>query len=142
MADQIEYNRRLIAEFRAARGQSAGPFAGRALLLLTTTGARSGQPHTTPLMYIPLDDRLLVIASNIGAPAHPAWYHNLVAHSDVTVEVGAETFPATAVVPIGPERQRLWDHVVALHPFFADHQAKTPRVIPVIALERTMLPQR
>src|ERR1700694_1914346 len=136
MTDQNDYNRQLIEEFRANRGKSGGPFEGRPLLLLTTTGAKSGQRRTTPMMYVPDGDRLMVIASNIGAPAHPAWYHNLVAHPDVTVEVGAETFAATAVVPARAARERLWDHVVALHPFFADHQAKTPRTIPVIALER------
>ncbi|TME01188.1 MAG: nitroreductase family deazaflavin-dependent oxidoreductase, partial [Chloroflexi bacterium] len=92
MADQNDYNRQLIEDFRANRGKNGGPFAGRPLLLLTTTGAKSGQRRTTPMMFIPDGDRLLVIASNVGAPAHPDWYRNLVAHPDVTVEVGAETF--------------------------------------------------
>ncbi|HEX5502165.1 MAG TPA: nitroreductase family deazaflavin-dependent oxidoreductase [Thermomicrobiales bacterium] len=134
--DQRAYNRKLIAEFRATRGQADWPFADRPLLLLTTTGARSGQARTAPMMYIPDGDRLLVIASNIGAPAHPGWYHNLVAHPDVTVEVGAETYAATAVVTSGAERRRLWARVVEQHPFFAEHQAKTTREIPVVALER------
>ena len=140
MTDQIEYNRRLIEEFRANRGVSGGPFDGRPLLLLTTTGARSGQPRIAPMMYIPDGDRLLVIASNIGAPTHPNWYHNLVAHPDVTVEVGTETFDATAVVIEGAERQRLWARIVEMYPFFAEHQAKTTRQIPVIALERRTPP--
>src|SRR4249919_3980283 len=108
MADQNDYNRQLIEDFRANRGKSGGPFAGRPLLLLSTTGAKSGQRRTTPMMYIPDGDRLLVIASNVGAPAHPDWYRNLVAHPDVTVEVGTETFDATAVVTQGAERDRLW----------------------------------
>lgn len=136
MADQNDYNRQLIEDFRANRGKSGGPFAGRPLLLLTTTGAKSGQRRTTPMMYIPDGDRLLVIASNVGAPAHPDWYRNLLAHPDVTVEVGTETFDATAVVTQGAERDRLWTRIVELYPFFTGHQAKTTRQIPVIALSR------
>jgi deazaflavin-dependent oxidoreductase (nitroreductase family) len=136
MTDQHEYNRKLIEEFRATRGTSDGPMAGRAVLLLTTTGARSGQPRTAPMMYVPDGDRLLVIASNLGAQQHPGWYHNLVAHPNVTVEVGAETFDATAVVTKGDERQQLWARILESYPFFAEHQAKTERQIPVVALER------
>lgn len=134
--DQKEYNRQLIEDFRANRGKPDGPFAGRPLLLLTTRGAKSGQQRTTPMMYIPDGNRLLVVASNIGAPKHPAWYHNLVACPSVSVEVGTETYPATAVVTEGQERQRLWSKIIELYPFFADHQAKTARQIPIIALER------
>src|SRR3954471_22353315 len=134
MSDQKAYNRKLIEDFRASR--SDGPFAGRPLLLLTTTGAKSGQPRTTPMMYVPDGDRLLVIASNAGAPAHPDWYRNLLAHPQVTVEVGADTFDASAVVLEGEERQQQWDRIVASYPFFSDHQAKITRQIPVIALER------
>jgi deazaflavin-dependent oxidoreductase (nitroreductase family) len=136
MTDQNDYNRQLIEEFRANRNKADGPFNGRPLLLLTTTGARSGQRRTTPMMYIPDDDRLLVIASNIGAPRHPDWYHNLVAHSEVAVEVGTETFNAIAVVTEGSQRHRLWTRIVELYPFFAEHQAKTTRQIPVVALSR------
>ncbi len=126
----------MIEDFRANRGTAGGPFEGRPLLLLTTTGAKTGKCHTTPMMYIPIDGRMVVIASNIGAPAHPDWYHNLVAKPHVIVETGAETFEATAVVIDGPERQRLWSRIVELDPLFADHQAKTTRLTPVIALER------
>jgi deazaflavin-dependent oxidoreductase (nitroreductase family) len=136
MEDQKEYNRRLIEEFRASRGLSSDPFAGRALLLLTTTGARSGLRRTAPMMYIPEGERLLVIASNIGAPKHPDWYHNLAADPHVTVEVSTETFDATAVVVEGAERERLWAWIVEQYPFFAEHQTKTTRQIPVVALER------
>ena len=135
MRERNDYNRQLIEEFRANRGKTGGPFEGRPLLL-TTTGAKSGARRTTPMMYIPDGERLLVIASNIGAPAHPAWYHNLLAHPDVTVEVETKTFEATAVVTEGAERDRLWSRIVELYPFFAEHQAKTTRQIPVIALER------
>ena len=136
MTDQNTDNRQLIEEFRANRGKSGGPMEGRPLLLLTTTGAKSGQLRTTPMMYIPDGDRLLVIASNAGAPVHPDWYRNLVAYPEVTVEVGNEIFEAIAIVTEGPERQRLWTRVVELYPFFADHQAKVTRQIPVIVLER------
>ena len=136
MTDQKAYNRQLIEEFRANRGKSDNPMAGRPLLLLTTTGAKSGQLRTTPMMYIPDGDNLLVIASNAGAPTHPDWYHNLVAHPEVTVEVKNETYDAIAAVAEGPERQRLWNRIVELYPFFADHQAKVSRQIPVIVLKR------
>ena len=134
--DQNEYNRQLIEEFRASRDKPDSPFKSRALLLLTTIGAKSGQRRTTPMMYIPDDNRLLVIASNAGAPKHPAWYYNLVAHPAVTVEVGSETYDAVAAVTEGLERQRLWTRIVELYPFFTDHQTKITRQIPVIALER------
>lgn len=136
MTDQNAYNRQLIEDFRASRGKAGGPMEGRPLLLLTTTGAKSGQLRTTPMMYIRADDRLLVIASNAGAPAHPDWYRNLLAHPQVSVEVGNETFKAVASVAEGTERQKLWNRIVELYPFFADHQAKITRQIPVIVLTR------
>ena len=136
MIDQNTYNRQLIEEFRADRDKGGGAMKGRPLLLLTTTGAKSGQLRTKPMMFIPDGDRLLVIASNAGAPTHPDWYRNVVAHPEVTVEVGNETFKAIATVTEGLERQRLWSRVVELYPFFADHQAKTSRQIPVIVLRR------
>ncbi len=135
MTNYTDYNNQLIEEFRANRSKFEGPGA-RPLLLLTTTGAKSGQHYTTPMMYIPNGDRLLVIASNIGAPKHPDWYHNLVAHPEVTVEVGTETYEATAIVTQGTERQQLWTWIIEQYPFFADHQTKTTRQIPVIALSR------
>jgi deazaflavin-dependent oxidoreductase (nitroreductase family) len=136
MSDQKAYNQKLIEDFRASRGASDDPFAGRPLLLLTTTGSKSGQRRTTPLMYVPDGARLLVIASNAGATAHPDWYRNLMAHPAVTVEVGADAFEASAVVLRGTERQQLWEKIAASYPFFTDHQAKITREIPVIALER------
>jgi deazaflavin-dependent oxidoreductase (nitroreductase family) len=97
MQGQIAYNRQLIEAFRANRGKSDEPSEARPLILLTTTGAKSGQARTSPLMYIPDGDRLLVLASNYGAPKHPDWYYNLLAHPNVTVEVGSETYQAIAV---------------------------------------------
>jgi len=134
--DQKGYNSQLIEEFRANRHKTDGPFKGRPLLLLTTTGAKSGERRTTPMMYVPDGERLLVIASNAGAATHPDWYRNMLAHPQVTVEIGTETFDALATVTEGEERQRLWNRIVELYPFFADHQAKISRQIPVIELSR------
>jgi deazaflavin-dependent oxidoreductase (nitroreductase family) len=127
-------NRRVIEQFRAG-GEIEGMHRER-LLLLTTTGAKTGNPHTSPMMFHRDGDRLLVIASFAGAPAHPAWYTNLVADPRVTVEIGDETYPATATPAEGEERARLWTMLTAAYPFFAEHQAKTERVIPVVVLER------
>jgi deazaflavin-dependent oxidoreductase (nitroreductase family) len=134
--DQKARNQQLIEEFRAQRHQAGGPFEKRPLLVLTTIGARSGLRRSTPMMYVRDGDRLMVMASNAGAPRHPDWYHNLVAHPHVTVEVGTETFEATAVVAQGEERQRLWDSLVAAYPFFAEHQARITRQIPLVLLIR------
>lgn len=136
MPDQNDYNRQLIEDFRANRSKPDSPFASRPLLLLTTIGAKSDQPRTTPMMYIPDGNRLLVIASNAGATRHPDWYYNLVAHPEVSVEVKNATYDAIATVTEGEERQRLWAKVIAAAPFFTEHQAKITREIPVIALER------
>lgn len=130
--DMKAHNQKLIAEFRARGGAEEG----RPLLLLTTTGRRTGEPRTTPMMFIPDGDRLLVIASNAGAPNDPDWFRNLVEDPAVTVEVTGDTYPATAMVPQEAERDRLFAEVVAKYPFFADHQAKVSRSIPVVALVR------
>jgi deazaflavin-dependent oxidoreductase (nitroreductase family) len=133
MPDDVKaYNQKLIEEFRA----NGGVEPGRPLLLLTTKGARSGEERTTPMMFIPDGDRLLVIASNAGAPRHPDWYYNLLAHPEVTVEVTGDTYQATAEVPGGAERDRLFAEVCGKHPFFTEHQAKVSRAIPVVALVR------
>jgi len=129
-----EINRRVIEQFRAG-GEVEGMHRER-LLLLTTVGARTGSPRTTPLMFVPDGDRLLVIASNIGAPHHPDWYRNLVAQPRVGVEVGDERFDAVAESAQGQERERLWTSLVRDQPFFAEHQAKTDRQIPVVILTR------
>jgi deazaflavin-dependent oxidoreductase (nitroreductase family) len=131
-----DYNRRLIEDFRAHGGKVSGEFEHTPMLLLTTTGARSGQRHTTPMGYMSDGGRLIVFAANGGSPTNPDWYHNLVAHAHVTVEVGTETFEAIAVVTEEAERDRLWTEGVAMYPFLAKHQAKTARQIPVISLSR------
>ena len=135
MTDRNDWNRQIIEEFRANGGKVGGMWEGKPLLLLTTTGAKSGQRHTTPTMYLTDGDRLLVFASKGGAPTNPAWYHNLLAHPEVTVEVGPETYKATATVLSGEERDRLYARQAERFPQFAEYQAKTSRKIPVIALE-------
>jgi deazaflavin-dependent oxidoreductase (nitroreductase family) len=137
-----DYNHQVIEEFRANGGKVGGMWEDTPLLLLTTTGAKSGERRTTPMGYMPDGDRLIVFASAGGAPTHPGWYHNLLAHPEVTVEVGTETFDAIAAVTKDAERDRLWAKGVALYPFLAKHQAKTPRQIPVIALSHRALPSR
>ena len=134
--DYNEFNRKLIEEFRENGGKVSGMFAGAPLLLLTTTGARSGQPRVAPLAYTTDNDRLVVIASKGGAPTHPDWFYNVRSNPDVTVELGAEAFPARATILQGAERQRLFDQMAARMPNFAEYQRNTTRQIPVIVLER------
>jgi deazaflavin-dependent oxidoreductase (nitroreductase family) len=129
--DLAAANRRTIEEFRAAGRQ----LPGRPLLLLTTIGARTGQTRTNPMMYVRLDNRLLVIASAAGAPRHPDWYHNLVANPAVTVEVDGEEYAATARP--AEDRDALFARIEKQYPFFADHQAGTERTIPVVELTRS-----
>jgi deazaflavin-dependent oxidoreductase (nitroreductase family) len=132
--DIQEINQRVIAQFRAG-----GPVEGMhrdGLLLLTTTGRRSGERRTTPMMFERDGDDLLVIASNVGAPRHPDWYLNLAADPAVTVEVGDDRFDATAATTGGARRERLWTMLKERYPFFAEHAAKTSREIPVVTLTR------
>jgi len=136
MADRQNWNRSTIEEFRANGGKVGGMWEGRPLLLLTTTGAKSGQRRTNPMMYLRDGDRLLVFASKGGAPTNPDWYYNLLAHPQGTVEVGSEVYEADAIVLSGEERDRLYAGQAQLYPQFANYQARTTRKIPVIALER------
>ena len=136
VADDRDFNQRLIDEFRANDGKVGGPFADQPLLLLTTTGAKSGQRRTMPLVYTPDGDRIVIIASNGGAAWNPAWYHNLRANPVVTVELPGETFDAQATVAVGDERTRLFNQQAALMPGFADYQRNTTREIPVVVLDR------
>ncbi|MEZ0094251.1 nitroreductase family deazaflavin-dependent oxidoreductase [Streptacidiphilus sp. EB129] len=130
------YNAAIIAEFRANEGRVGGNFAGAPLLLLTSSGAKSGRPSTSPMMYLAEGDRWLVFASNAGAPTNPAWYHNLRANPDAVIEVGSETVEVTATVTEGAERDRIYAEQARLYPGFGEYQEKTTRVIPVVALER------
>ena len=134
--DRNEFNQKVISEFRANQGKVGGQFANRPLLLLTTTGAKSGRALTRPLAYTTDGDRLVVIASFGGGPKNPPWYYNLVANPVATVEVGSERFQARAAVATGEERQRLYDNQAKQIPAFAEYQKKTTRKIPVIVLKR------
>jgi deazaflavin-dependent oxidoreductase (nitroreductase family) len=135
--DMGAFNRTLIEEFRANGGRVGGPMAGLPLVLLTTTGARSGRARTTPLGYVSdgAPERIVLFASNMGAPAAPAWFHNLVANPDVVVEVGDRRFPARATVAAGAERDRLYEAFVAGFPGTSGHQARAGRRIPMVLLE-------
>jgi deazaflavin-dependent oxidoreductase (nitroreductase family) len=131
----MDFNRQVIEEFRANGGRVGGPFEGGRLLLLTTTGARTGGRHTTPLGYLPDGDgRVLVIASAGGAPKDPAWFHNLVANPRVTVESGDFTYEADAVVLAGAERDAAFARAAGADPGWARYEAESGRTLPVVAL--------
>lgn len=129
-----DFNTRIIEEFRANAGRVGGPFEGATLLLLHTDGAKSGAHYTTPVVYIDDDGRYIIFASKAGAPTHPGWYHNLKAHPDLHIEVGDRLLDVTAEELTGADRDRLFARVVELMPQFAEYQANTERVIPIIAL--------
>ena len=138
MSNPNDFNQQLIQQFRANGGNlPSGPFAGGKLLLLTTTGAKSGQPRTNPLAYFQDGDRIIIVASKGGAPTNPDWYHNLLAHPTVTLEVGTEKYQAQARVAEGAERERLFTQITAQSPGFAEYQRNTPRQIPVVILTRS-----
>ena len=133
-----DFNRGVIEEFRANHGKVGGGFDGAPVVLLTTTGAKSGQKRVNPLVALLDGGKLYVVASKGGAPTSPDWYHNLVANPEVEVEYGDERFAATAVpIPSGPERDRLFAAQVAVQPGFADYEKATTRVIPLVELRRT-----
>ena len=136
MSELNDFNQRVISEFRANQGQVSGQLAGMPLLLLTTTGAKSGRAITKPLAYTRDGDRIVVIASFAGAPKSPPWYHNLVANPVATVELGNDSFQVRATVTAGEERQRLYDRQAEKMPIFSEYQKKTTRQIPVVVLER------
>lgn len=141
MADDLnginDFNRQIIEEFRANQGTVGGPFAGSQLLVLHTTGAKSGKPRLVPLAYRRVGDAFAVFASKAGADDNPDWYHNVVAHPEVNVELGAERFDAVARVAERAERDRIWEAQKAAVPAFAEYESKTDRVIPVVVLERS-----
>ncbi len=130
-----DWNKQIIDEFRANAGKVGGPWTGRNLLLLHTIGAKTGQERVNPVATFKDDGHWVVIASKGGAPSHPDWYRNLLAHPEVTVEVGPDKFKARAIVTKDPERTRLYDKMVSINPGFAEYRAKTNRQIPVIILE-------
>lgn len=129
-----DFNAQIIAEFRANGGRVGGRFAGATLLLLHTEGARSGTHSMNPVVYLADGGRYVVFASKAGAPNNPGWYHNLKAHPDVSIEVEDDTIEVTATELTGAERDRLFARQVEISPGFADYEARTERVIPVVAL--------
>src|SRR5918998_200110 len=131
----LDFQQQVIAEFRANSGRVGGPFQGVRLLLLTTTGARSGAPHTVPLGYLPDGaHQFLVIGSAGGSPRHPAWFHNLVAQPRVTVEDGVFVTDALAVVLEGTDRDAAFARAVETDPGWAEYEQQSGRVLPVVAL--------
>jgi deazaflavin-dependent oxidoreductase (nitroreductase family) len=130
-----DWNQTVIEEFRASGGRLSGDFEGVPMLILHTTGAKSGEPRVIPLMYRQEGDSLVIFASKAGAPTNPDWLHNLRAHPAVSVEVGSETRPVVAREAQGEERERIWESHKEQFPGFAEYEAKTDRVIPVVVLE-------
>lgn len=131
------FNTSIIDEFRANDGKVGGQFEGANLLLLHTTGAKSGQPRVSPLAYFRIDGKLIIIGSFAGAPVSPAWVHNLRANPQARVEIGTDSFDVAAHELPADERAALFDKVTAAAPGFAEYQAKTTRVIPLFELNRT-----
>ena len=134
--DMKEINRKVIEEFRANGGKVGGQFAGAPMVLLTTTGAKSGKTYVNPLVYSRDGDKYVIIASFAGGPKNPSWFHNLVAHPTPTVEIGGERFQAKATFPGGSERERLFSQQASQMPIFNEYRKKTTRQIPVVILER------
>lgn len=131
-----DWNTKIIEEFRATGGKVGGQFDGAPLILLHSTGAKSGQDRVAPVMYLADGDDLVVFASKAGADTNPDWFHNLKANPDTRVEIGPDTVAVQARVAEGEERDRLFDRQKAAYPGFADYEAGTDRVIPVVVLER------
>lgn len=135
MSEMNDWNQQIIKEFRANDGKVGGQFEGAPLLLLHSTGAKSGEERITPVVYLPDADHYVIFASKAGAPTNPDWYHNLRANPGATVEVGTETLTVNARIAESDERERLWTEQKRLMPGFADYEAKTTRTIPVVVLE-------
>jgi deazaflavin-dependent oxidoreductase (nitroreductase family) len=137
MADTGDFNTTIIEEFRANGGRLGGQFEGAPILLLHSTGAKSGKERVNPMMYRKVGDQMAVFASKAGAPTNPDWYHNLVAHPEATIEIGTETVPVVARVATGDERTEIWEAHKKAVPGFADYEKSTTRQIPVVILKRT-----
>ena len=134
MSNELDFNQRIINEFRANAGVVGGYFEGRTLLLLHTLGAKSQQERVNPLVYIRDNDRFVIIASKGGADTHPDWYYNLRAQPQVIIEVGTETLQAQAVITEEPERTLLYGKMEAVAPGFTEYRLKAKRTIPVVVL--------
>jgi F420H(2)-dependent quinone reductase len=122
--------------YRRSGGKIGGTMRGAPVLILTTTGRKSGRPWTNPVIYQPDGDRFVIIASNAGAPKHPGWWLNLRGHPEATIQVGPESIPVTARAVAGEERDRLWSLMTKAYPGYDGYQKKTTRKIPVVLLER------
>ncbi|SOD70729.1 deazaflavin-dependent oxidoreductase (nitroreductase family) [Jatrophihabitans sp. GAS493] len=131
-----DYNTSIIAEFRANSGRVGGNFAGAPLLILHSTGARTGEARLNPMMYLADGDKFYVFASKAGADTNPDWYHNLTAHPEASIEVGTDKVDVTAAEVTGPARDEIYARQAKLYPGFAEYEAKTSRVIPVMELTR------
>ena len=130
------FNKNIVDEFRANGGKVGGPFEGATLLLLHTTGAKSGQPRLAPLAYFTIEGKMIIIGSKAGADTNPDWVHNLRANPGAHIEVGADAYDVTSRELPRAERDELFDKVVAAAPGFGDYQSKTSRVIPLFELTR------
>jgi deazaflavin-dependent oxidoreductase (nitroreductase family) len=135
MSEPNDWNAKIIAEFRANEGKVGGSFTGAPVLLLHTTGAKSGKERVNPMMYRRVGDNYAVFASKAGAPTNPDWYHNLVANPAVRAEIGTRTLDLTARVADTAEREPIWAAQKADYPGFAEYETKTTRQIPVVILE-------
>jgi deazaflavin-dependent oxidoreductase (nitroreductase family) len=134
--DFKDFNRRIIAEFRANGGRVGPPFEGATLLLLTTTGAKSGQPRLAPLAYLQIDDMIVIVGSKAGSDTNPDWVHNLRAHPRAHIEVGTDEYDVTARELPLDERNSVYPKIVEIAPGFGEYQQKTNRVIPLFELQR------
>ena len=130
------WNKGIVDEFRANRGNVSGQFEGADLLLLTTTGAKSGQPRLAPLAYFTIDGKMVIVGSKGGSDSHPDWVHNLRANPRAHVEVGTDVFEVTVRELPSEERDEAYPKLVAQRAAFGDYQAKTARVIPLFELQR------
>jgi deazaflavin-dependent oxidoreductase (nitroreductase family) len=135
------WNTKIIEEFRSNGGKVGGPFDGAPVLLLHTVGAKTSHERVNPMMFLDLGDRRYVFASKAGADTNPDWYHNLIAHPAVSVEVGTERYDATAVPVTGEQRDRVFNEQARRYPGFAGYAAKTTRVIPVVEIRPELQPQ-
>lgn len=135
MTDVGSWNTKIIEEFRANEGRVGKPFEGAPILLLHTTGARSGTERVNPMMYLDLDGHRYVFASKAGADTNPDWFFNLVTHPEVSVEAGTGTYAATATPVTGADRDRIYAEQARRNPGFAEYQQKTERVIPVVEIQ-------
>ncbi|MET0702327.1 MAG: nitroreductase family deazaflavin-dependent oxidoreductase [Mycobacterium sp.] len=131
-----DFNRGIVEEFRANAGKVGGPFEGGNLLLLHTTGAKSGQPRLSPLAYLPLDGKMFIVGSYAGAPKNPAWVHNLRAEPKAHIEIGTDAYDVDVRELPDDERVALYPKITEIAPVFADYQAKTTRAIPLFELTR------